>query len=607
MRFPSERHFVAVAVLAGLIVVQTRAQTANTSQENELSSSSADHLVGLWGAELILGPQVRGELTIDARRSQWEATISGYHVPVQQKGDSIRFNLPASAGEFRGHLVPDGQSVAGEWIQPGGIFNRNSYASSVKLHTIETKVWRGMVQPLDDRASFYLSIQRASDGSLTAFIRNPEANWYRRRTYDVTRKEQSIVLSAHGNPASKIQGSYDAADDVLLLSLIDSFPPVRLTRRKDDHAVGFYPRVVANDASYAYQLPLADMDGWPTATLKDVGLDEKPIADLVTRILTTPPSLTNPVAIQSLLIARHGKLVFEKYFYGFDQERPHDMRSASKTFGPLLAGIARDHGAKLGPDTPIYSLFPEYKPFANWDERKDKITLQDLMTMTSGLDCVDSNPNSPGGEDVMQDQTRQPDWYKFFLDLPVLREAGGKDAVYCSSDINLVGGAVRNTTHRWLPDFFDEYVARPLQMHSFYVNLMPTGEAYMGGGLYLRPRDQLKLGQLYLNGGTWNRQRVVSADWVKESLIPRSGFPPVIDVDIDHGYAYAWHTRPLKVGEHIFRDYFAAGNGGQQVIIIPDLDMVIGFTGGDYSEADKYFRWEIQLVPQYIIPAAIQR
>jgi CubicO group peptidase (beta-lactamase class C family) len=588
-----------------LLAVRSYAQVASASESREFPVVSSDHLIGLWGAELILGPQVHGELTIDARDTHWEANIAGYYVPVQHSGDFIRFSLPASTGEFRGHLTKDGQSMSGQWIQPGGFFNNNSYASSVQLHTIATDVWRGTVQPLDDQTSFYLSIERRPDGSLTAFIRNPEANRYRKRTYNVTLKDQSIVLSQHDNPANKLQGSYSAAEDILLLPLIDSFPAVRLTRRKDSNAIGFYPRVVPGSGSYAYEPPSPDSDGWPTATLTDVGLDDKPIDDLVNRILSTPPSPNNPVALQSLLIARHGKLVFEEYFYGFDKERPHDMRSAGKTFGPLLVGIARDHAAKLGPDTPIYSLFPEYKPFANWEDRKNKITLQNLMTMTSGIDCVDSNPDSPGGEDVMQDQTQQPDWYKFFLDLPVLRESGGTNAVYCSSDINLVGGAVRNVTHRWLPEFFDEYVARPLQMHSYYVNLMPTGEAYMGGGLYLRPRDQLKLGQLYLNGGTWNGKRVVSADWVKESLIPRSSFAPVIDADVDHGYAYAWHTRPVKVGQQVFRDYFAAGNGGQQVMIIPDLDMVIGFTGGDYSERDKYFRWEIQLVPQYIIPAAI--
>jgi CubicO group peptidase (beta-lactamase class C family) len=226
------------------------------------------------------------------------------------------------------------------------------------------------------------------------------------------------------------------------------------------------------------------------------------------------------------------------------------------------------------------------------------------MDMTSGLACDDHDPSSPGGEDLMQMQTTQNDWYKFALDLPMARTPGGEQAVYCASDVNLLGGIVKNATGEWLPEFFDHYFARPLQISSYHLNLMPTGDAYLGGGLYMRPRDQLKLGQLYLSGGVWNGTRILSEAWVKDSVERHSGFPPVIPSDTDHGYTYAWHTRRLQAGGKEFRDYYAAGNGGQYVLVLPDLDMVVGITGGDYSERDKFFPWESQLVPQYIIPAA---
>jgi CubicO group peptidase (beta-lactamase class C family) len=205
----------------------------------------------------------------------------------------------------------------------------------------------------------------------------------------------------------------------------------------------------------------------------------------------------------------------------------------------------------------------------------------------------------------MQMQTAQNDWYKFALDLPMARDPGGEHAVYCGSDINLVGGIVKNATGHWLPEFFQQYFARPLQISSYHLNLMPTGEYYLGGGIYLRARDQLKLGQLYLSGGAWNGKRILSEAWVKDSVTRHSGFPPVIPSDTDHGYTYAWHTRVLKAGGREFRDYYAAGNGGQYVLVLPDLDMVVGITGGDYAERDKFFPWESQLVPQYIIPAAL--
>ena len=137
------------------------------------------------------------------------------------------------------------------------------------------------------------------------------------------------------------------------------------------------------------------------------------------------------------------------------------------------------------------------------------------------------------------------------------------------------------------------------------MNLMPTGEAYLGGGLYLRARDQLKLGQLYLSGGVWNGNRILSEAWVKDSFVQHSGFPPAIPSDLDHGYTYGWHTRRLKVGGREFRDFYAAGNGGQYVLVIPELEMLVGITAGDYSERDKLYPWESELAPGYIIPAAL--
>jgi CubicO group peptidase (beta-lactamase class C family) len=591
---------------------QTQASTA------AVASQAALALVGLWGSQQSFGPMVRGELTIDARSAEWRARIAGYDVPVVHTNahtnvdtndgakNEIHFALPGEAGKFRGHLSANGKQILGHWIQLAGVaFYSYSYASPVELSELAPRVWRGNVVPLDERASFYISIQRVPDGAWKVFLRNPEANWFRGQTFDVElhNEDGAVTLSQKGQ--AQLQGSYDAQTNILSLPVVDSAPPVQFTRYDQSNALGFYPRIPSPSGSYVYRKPAAESDGWDTASLSDVGLELGPIAELIQRILTTPPSLSNPVNMQSLLIARHGKLVFEEYFYGFNKERPHDMRSASKTFGPVLVGLAREHGAKISLDSPAYSFFPQYKPFANWDERKNNITVRDLMTMTSGLACDDHDPSSAGGEDTMQSQTLQNDWYKFALDLPTARDPAGEQAVYCSSDINLVGGIVTYATRSWLPEFFDQYFARPLQITSYHMNLMPTGDAYMGGGLYMRPRDQLKLGQLYLSGGVWNGKRILSEAWVKDSVVRHSGFPPIIPSDTDHGYSYAWHTRRLKVSGREFRDYYAAGNGGQYVLVLPDLDVVVGITGGDYAERDKFFPWESQLVPQYIIPAAL--
>lgn len=591
------RRKLALISLPTLLLASSVAVMAQAAAKGDQS------LVGLWGTEQSFGPLVRGTLTIDARQPQWRASIAGFQVFVDQSDGRVTFSLPVGAGEFRGSLDHASKIINGEWVQPAGVVNNNRYATPVTLLAVGPSVWRGEVVPLDDRVSFYVSIQPQPGGSLTAVIVNPEYNFFRRRSYDVALNGSTVTFTNPKRSDDHFAGSYDKASDRLLLILLDLYPPLPLSRRDQGDALGFYART-SGTSNYAYTTPIAENDGWQTASLAEVGLSEQPIAALVEKILTADPT-DNPLDIDSLLIARHGKLVFEEYFHGFDEQRPHDMRSASKTFAPVLVGIARDHGIKIGPDTPVYSLFPEHKPFAHWDARKSQVTLQALMTMTSGFACDDNDDTSPGNEDDMQSQTAQPDWYTYTLDLPMSAQPGGKHAIYCSADLNLVGGAVAHATQSWLPTFFEEYVARPLQFYTYHINLMPTGEAYMGGGLYLRPRDELKIGQLYLSGGIWNHRRVVSQDWVRQSITAYSTFAPQTNYDAPHEYGLGWHVNRLRGGDNVFVAYSAGGNGGQIVMVIPELDLVVGFNGGSYGEFAKWYRWGLQIVPQYIIPAAL--
>jgi len=145
-------------------------------------------------------------------------------------------------------------------------------------------------------------------------------------------------------------------------------------------------------------------------------------------------------------------------------------------------------------------------------------------------------------------------------------------------------------SNSWLPELFDRYLARPLQFGTYHMNLMPTGEAYMGGGLYLRPRDDLKLGQLYLSGGIWHATRIVSEDWVQQSTTEYSTFDQQTNYDAPHEYGFGWHINRLHVGDRVFRAYSAGGNGGQLVMVIPHLDLVLTINGGSYGEFAKWYR-----------------
>ena len=221
---------------------------------------------------------------------------------------------------------------------------------------------------------------------------------------------------------------------------------------------------------------------------------------------------------------------------------------------------------------------------------------------------------SPGQEDKMQSQHQQPNWWKYTLDLPMAHDPGKRYA-YCSANINLAGAALTTGTHTWLPELFDRTIARPLQFGPYYWNLMPTGEGYLGGGAYLRPRDLLKVGQAYLDGGVWKGKRIVDSSWVKRSTEPYVHISPATTglspEDFPNFYgeaddAYAWHLSQFKIGERTYRDYAATGNGGQLLIVVPDFDLTIVFTGGNYRQGGIWGRWRSEIVPREIIPA-IQR
>jgi CubicO group peptidase (beta-lactamase class C family) len=556
-------------------------------------------LAGLWRGEAS-GPLVKGELTIEQRGQTWHARMAGFDVPIELKQGELQFALPAGQGEFRGRLSKDAKTIVGHWIQPAGTVSLQRRATPVELPTTRKATWVGQVTPLADTMHFYVRIGSGADGKLTAVIRNPERNLWSTRTYEVQVQGEAVTLV--NNPI-RFRGSYDAKTDRLTLSLLaPSAPLVNLKREADAQAEGFYPRA-PQPGGYAYRRPAARQDGWRVASLAEAGLADKPLFALMKVLLAADPAHSNTVPIHSLLIARRGKLVFEEYFHGFGPDQPHDTRSAGKTLAPLLLGVARDHGAKVEPQTPVYNLFPEFKPFANWDERKSKLTVAHLMTMASGLACNDSDNASPGEESRLQAQPG--DWHKYTLDLPLVTEPGGQTAIYCSASLNMVGGVAAKVAGQWNADLFYQYIAHPLQFGTYHLNLMPTGEVYTGGGAYLRPRDALKLGQLYLSGGVWNGRRVLSRDWVEWSTQAHTTFAkPVVDIDLNHQYGYGWHVHHFTVGGRTYREYAAEGNGGQFVMVFPELDMVIAVNGGKYGSG-LWYRWGLEVIPQYLIPAGI--
>ncbi len=553
---------------------------------------SSDNLLGLWMAKQRLGPDIRGELVIVSDASGWRATLAGRTADVQRTGDLLTFSL-GDDGDFRGHLTKKG--ITGHWRQVAGYLSGTRYATPVTL-TGSKGVWRGDVQPLDDTGTLYLNVTKNADGTLNTFLRNPESNAGRFANIDhikIDGDKVSLLGHPHGAKDDRVvgEGSYHRDEDGFTLH-IPAFGSTFDFRRDGAHS-GFYPRD-AKTVPYVYHPPIATDDGWPVGTLRTAGLSEKAIGDFMQMLIDMPMDSIHAQDVHAVLIARHGKLVLEEYLHGFSASQRHDTRSASKSMLSVLVGAEIQAGAKVDVDAPVYKVMNDGAFPAGLEPRKQAMRLEDLLTMSSGFYCDDNDDKAPGNEDTMQDQRTQPDWYRYTLELPMAM-APGTQSIYCSANPNLAGGVLAKMTGEPLEEAFDRLIAKPLQFGPYALNLQPTGQPYMGGGAYIRPRDFMKLGQLMLDDGMWNGKRIVGHDWVAKSTAPLRDLR-----GLKYGYFWWGMDFPYKGGT--VHGFFAAGNGGQVVMVVPKLDLVVAFFGGNYGDKALYVPQQVY-TPKYVLPA----
>lgn len=551
-------------------------------------------LVGLWRAKRHFGPEVKGSLTIERDGAGFRAEIQGRTAPVKLDHDRLSFELAGGEGSFRGRLAKN--RILGHWIQPPGVGLGAPYASPVTLEARTPGRWWGVIEPIDDELTFYLPIKLNEDGTLGAFLRNPERNIGRFTNVEHVAFDGRVVKllgrrSGDAPETTLSEGTYDADSGTFSASLRGG--TYDFSRAPD--TAGFSPRGRA-PSPYIYRPPPAENDGWPVGTLEEVGLSHEVISRFIQMLIDMPIDSVHASDIHGVLIARHGRLVLEEYFHGFHRDEPHDTRSASKSVTSVLTGAALLRGDPIGLSTPVYEAMygADAAAATDLDPRKRAITVENLLTMSSGLDCDDSNSDSPGNEDTMQEQTGQPDWYRYTLDRKMVRSPGEK-AVYGSANPNLLGGVLARKTGRWLPDLFRDLVAEPLQIRRYAINLTPTGDSYMGGGARFLPRDFMKFGQMMIDGGRWHGRQIVSRDWARKSSSPLYELAGI-------RYGYLWWVIDYPHGSRTVRAFFAGGNGGQVVIGIPELDLVVAFYGGNYSDA-ALFKPQRVFVPQDILPA----
>ena len=309
--------------------------------------------------------------------------------------------------------------------------------------------------------------------------------------------------------------------------------------------------------------------------------------------------------IQSVVIARHGELVYEAYFGGAEASTPMDVRSASKTVTSMLVGIAIDRKLLPGVGAQVLGYFPE-KRRANPDPRKERITVEDFLTMSSLLECDDWNDQSRGNEEKMY---LIEDWVRFALDLPIKGFPSwakkpkdspyGRSFSYCTAGVFTLGQVVARAAKMPVDRFAAETLFGPLGIERIAWPYSPLGLAQTGGGLKLTSQDYAKLGQLYLNGGAWSGRRVVPEAWVKESVRPHAR------IDESTEYGYLWWLRSFGPADRKQPAWAMQGNGGNKIVVFPELDMVVVVTSNNFGVRDAHGLAD-RLITEHILGAVEQ-
>ncbi len=342
-------------------------------------------------------------------------------------------------------------------------------------------------------------------------------------------------------------------------------------------------------------VPQAHPGGWNVASAEDVGLDSQRLAAMVEGIRSGSEG-----RLHSLLIARHGTLAVEEYFAPSSADDVHSLQSVSKSVTSLLVGIALDDGRLASEDTPVLDALPRYSGLQG-DPWRDALTVRHLLSMRSDL-AWREEPYA--GSDLETLNRSAEDWVRFVLDRPLVA-APGSDWQYNSGGVIALAGVLRAVEQEDVVAFAHERLFAPLGIAGDRWFRSPyDGLPHTGGGLYLRSRDMARLGQLVLQGGTWDGRAVVSRGWLDRSTRRVTG--PLTFWRHPVYYGLLWWLFPMSGRAESSPGQpdivTASGAGGQWIFVVPARDMVVTFTA-DPANAD--FLRPVDLLYDEILPSVV--
>lgn len=306
--------------------------------------------------------------------------------------------------------------------------------------------------------------------------------------------------------------------------------------------------------------------------------------------------------LHAAVVVRGGQTLLEHYGTGadFSWEHPlgpvgfgpttlHDLRSVSKSVTALLYGIALGDGLVPAPAEPLLGGFPEYPDLAA-DPDRARLTVEHALTMSLGLEWREDIPyDSPANGEIAMELA--PDRYRYVLERPVVGPPG-ETWVYCGGATALLGKLIADGAGQPLPAYGWEKLFAPIGVEQFQWMAGEDGVASPSSGLRLSPRSLARIGELVLANGAWNGRQIVPASWINDMLQPR------LPTTWSAQYGYHWYLETFAG----HRMALAMGNGGQRVMILPDLDLVVAVTAGNYDDPEQW-RTPVAVLEQVVLPA----
>jgi CubicO group peptidase (beta-lactamase class C family) len=335
--------------------------------------------------------------------------------------------------------------------------------------------------------------------------------------------------------------------------------------------------------SYRYNKPSEGEDNLACATLTEVGMDTARICSLINKILNQ--AIPN---IHSLLILKDNKLVLEEYFYNYSADKLHRIHSVTKSFTSALTGIATDKGYMPGINEPVWNYFKD-RDKTKWVMARYTIQVQHLLSMSAGLEWKGLILNESNDE---IDKYKAKDCFEFLLNKNQKYQPG---TTFCyNNGLSLMlGHILEKSTGLPVKQFADKFLFADLSITDYSWDDDVNGIALTDGGLKMRPRDMMKFGLLYLNKGMWNNKQIISADWVNASTMRRINAG-------DRDYGYHWWVKNYSVNKTLYRSFFALGHGEQAIIVVPDQNLAVVMTAGNYMQPEHR---PFEIMTGYILPS----